>query len=84
MSEVTQSTLEEQLKVVQSKFDQLEGQRQQEIEKGKVINRNIATIAEEMVRLQGEYRVLQSLKDDGQPKQDPQLTIPKKKGSKKR
>ena len=84
MTEVQQSTLDEQMKVVQSKFDQLAEQRSQEIEKGKAINQNITAISEEMVRLQGEYRALQGLKNNGQPKSDPQLTIPKKKGSTKK
>ena len=83
MTEVKQSTLDEQLKVTETTFTELEANRQKAIEQGKLINQQITAIAEEMVRLQGEYRALQNLKDNGQP-ETPELTIPKKKTSTKK
>ena len=82
MTEVSQSTLEQEMAGITSKFDQLVAKRNEEIEKGKVINQNISAISEEMVRLQGEYRVLERMKGNGKPP-SPELTIPKKKPSKK-
>lgn len=74
MIEVKQSSLEKQGKVVESKFKELEAKRQEFIEQGKVINQNISAIAEEMLRLQGEFRALEGLKDNGADK--PALIIP--------
>jgi len=84
MTEVKQSTLDEQIKVVSDKFEQLGERRAQEIEKSKAINQNITAISEEMVRLQGEYRALDGLKGNGGRQDAPDLKIPKKKGSTKK
>ena len=48
----------EEMKVSKSKFDQLEERKQEEIEKGRIINQNIAKITEEQVMVRGEYRYL--------------------------
>jgi len=78
MTEVTKSALEQEIAGIATKFDELAAKRNEEIEKGKVINQNVSAISEEMVRLQGENRVLVRLRDNGQP-DTPKLTIPKKK-----
>jgi len=77
--EVQQVTLDERMAAVKSKFDELEALRQKEIENGRLINQNISKIQEEQLRLDGEYRALNGLKDNGGPKDDPKLTIPSKK-----
>jgi len=84
MTEVSQSSLEKEMAGITAKFDQLAAKRNEEIEKGKVINQSVSAISEEMVRLQGEYRVLERMKGNGEPSNpSPELTIPKKRPSKK-
>lgn len=61
---------------VQSRFENLDKQRQQLINQRADLDRKIAAIAEEMVRLQGEFRLIADLKDE---KDTPKLEIPKKK-----
>ena len=73
-----QTTPSAEMLATQSKFDQLEAQRQQEIEKGKVINKNIAAISEEMLMLRGEYRYLAGKNGDKSAVKKPELIIPKK------
>jgi len=77
--EVQQVTLDERMAAVKSSFDELEALRQKEIENARLINQNISKIREEQLRLDGEYRALAGLKDNGEPKGDPKLTIPSKK-----
>ena len=55
--------LDEKLKVVEGKFDQLKKEIDDFQEKVNEGNRQIQARREELVRLQGEYRILQELKD---------------------
>lgn len=82
---VKQTTLDERIAGVQSRFDQLESQRQQEIGKRKVIDQNISTLTTELIGLSGEHKALVGLKDNGKPAK-PELVIPKgtKKSGKKK
>ena len=81
--EVKQSTVDSKIAESRRKFDDLEKRRQEESQKMSVAQQNINAIIEEMVRLQGENRALESLKDNGQPKK-PELVIPKKKETTKK
>ena len=60
---------------VQAKFDELEGKRKQLASQRADLDRAIATIMEEQVRLQGDFRTLEDLSND---KDKPKLEIPKK------
>ena len=84
MTEGAQINLDGEMAKVQKQFDQLRERLKVESEKQSAIQRNINTITEELVRLQGEYRVLERMKGNGQPeKKEPALTIPSKKEKKK-
>ena len=80
--EVKQSTVDSRIAETRGKFDELEKQRQIESQKMSAAQQTINAIVEEMVRLQGENRALEGLKNNGQPKK-PDLVIPKKKTAKK-
>ena len=65
---------------IQSRFDKLEAQRKQLGEQRADLDRNIARIVEEQVRLQGEFRLIEDLSNgDKDKKLEPKLEIPKKK-----
>jgi len=65
---------------IQSRFDKLEAQRKQLGEQRANLDRNIASIVEEQVRLQGEFRLIEDLSNgDKDKKLEPKLEIPKKK-----
>ena len=67
---------------IESNFNSLEQQRLQLVEQRKEMDRRMSAIAEEMVRLQGEFRAVEEiLGSNGKGK--PDLTIPKKKKKKK-
>jgi len=64
---------------IQSRFDKLEAQRKQLGEQRANLDRNIASIVEEQVRLQGEFRLIEDLSNgDKDKKLEPKLEIPKK------
>jgi len=63
---------------VQSRFEGLDKQRQQLISQRADLDRKIASISEELVRLQGENRLIEDLSKDDK-KDTPKLEIPKKK-----
>ena len=58
MTEEQQVIPNAEMKVALSMIKQLEARKQEEIEKGKILNQNIAKITEEQVMLRGEYRYL--------------------------
>lgn len=65
---------------IQTRFDKLEAQRKQLGEQRANLDRNIAAIVEEQVRLQGEFRLIEDLSNgDKDKKLEPKLEIPKKK-----
>ena len=69
---------------IQSRFDKLEAQRKQLGDQRANLDRNIAAIVEEQVRLQGEFRLLEDLSNgDKDKKLEPRLEIPKKPKKKK-
>jgi len=63
-------------KKLESKFNQLEEQRDKLVKQRSNIDRQIAVVAEEQVRLQGEFRAVEELLNE---KDEPELKIPKKK-----
>ena len=63
---------------VQVKFDELEGKRKQLVSQRADLDRAIAVVMEEQVRLQGDFRTLEDLSND-KDKPEPKLEIPKKK-----
>lgn len=65
---------------IQFRFDKLEAQRKQLGGQRADLDRNIAGIVEEQVRLQGEFRLIEDLSNgDKDKKLEPKLEIPKKK-----
>jgi peptidoglycan hydrolase CwlO-like protein len=70
------SKLKAKREVIESNFKALDQQRLDLVAKRKEIDRRITQIAEELVRLQGEFRALEDLDRD-----EPKLEIPKKKVS---
>jgi len=65
---------------IQARFDKLEAQRKQLGGQRADLDRNIAGIVEEQVRLQGEFRLIEDLSNgDKDKKLEPKLEIPKKK-----
>lgn len=65
---------------IQTRFDKLEAQRKQLGGQRADLDRNIASIVEEQVRLQGEFRLIEDLSNgDKDKKLEPKLEIPKKK-----
>ena len=65
---------------IQGRFDKLEAQRKQLGGQRADLDRNIAGIVEEQVRLQGEFRLIEDLSNgDKDKKLEPKLEIPKKK-----
>jgi len=63
-------------KELESKFGQLDEQRERLVKQRSNLDRQIAVIAEEQVRLQGEFRVIEELSKE---KDEPELKIPKEK-----
>ena len=64
---------------IQDRFDKLEAQRKQLGGQRADLDRNIARIVEEQVRLQGEFRLIEDLSNgDKDKKLEPKLEIPKK------
>lgn len=63
-------------KELESKFNRLEGQRDKLVKQRSSLDRQIAAVAEEQVRLQGEFRAVEELLNE---KKEPKLDIPKKK-----
>ena len=63
-------------KELEFKFSQLDEQRKKLVEQGATLNRQVAVIAEEQVRLQGEFRAVEELSNE---KDEPELKIPKEK-----
>ena len=63
-------------KDVEAKFTQLDGQREKLVKQRAGLDRQIAVIAEEQVKLQGEFRLINDLSNE---KDKPKLEIPKKK-----
>ena len=79
MSEL-QDKLSKKRAEVQAKFDELEGKRKQLASQRADLDRAIAVIMEEQVRLQGEFRLIEDLSNgDKDKKLEPKLEIPKKK-----
>ena len=75
MTEVQKSSLDEKMGDVNAKFEQAKGLLKAEQDKQAEAQRNINTITEEALKLQGEYRVLEELKkeqeggkEEGKPK----------------
>ena len=68
---------------IQSRFTKLEGQRKGLVSQRADLDRAIAVIMEEQVRLQGEFRLIEDLSNgDKDKKLEPKLEIPKKKKKK--
>ena len=67
--------LSRKLADVQAKFDELEGKRKQLVSQRADLDRAIAVVMEEQVRLQGDFRTIEDLSND---KDKPGLKIPKK------
>lgn len=64
---------------IQTRFDKFETQRKQLGEQRANLDRSIAGIVEEQVRLQGEFRLIEDLSNgDKDKKLEPKLEIPKK------
>ena len=63
-------------KELESKFNKLDEQRDKLVKQRSSLDRQIAVIAEEQVRLQGEFRAVEELSNE---KDEPRLEIPKKK-----
>lgn len=69
-------TLSKKRAEIQVKFDELEGKRKQLVSQRADLDRAIASVMEEQVRFQGEFRLIEDLSND---KDKPKLGIPKKK-----
>jgi len=68
---------------IQERFTKLEGQRKGLVSQRADLDRAIAVIMEEQVRLQGEFRLIEDLSNgDKDKKLEPKLEIPKKKKKK--
>ena len=68
---------------IQSRFTKLEGQRKGLVSQRADLDRAIAVIMEEQVRLQGEFRLIEDLSNGGKDKKlEPTMEIPKKKKKK--
>ena len=63
-------------KELESKFNQMNEQRERLVKQRSGLDRQIAAVAEEQVRLQGEFRAVEELFNE---KDEPKLEIPKKK-----
>jgi len=63
-------------KELESKFNQLEEQRDKLGKQRGNLDRQIAVVAEEQVRLQGEFRAVEELLNE---KEEPKMEIPSKK-----
>lgn len=61
--------LEQKLADAKAKFDQLNSQRKNLVEQRANLDRQIAAIAEEQVRLQGDFRTIEGLIAE-QPKEE--------------
>ena len=76
-------TLSKKKADIQAKFDELEGKRKQLVSQRADLDRAIASIMEEQVRFQGEFRLIEDLSNgDKDKKFEPTLEIPKKKKKK--
>lgn len=75
--------LDEKIKDVEKRFGELEQRRQRATEQRANLDRQIGQIVEEQVRLQGEARALQGLKEPEEKKPEPKPVIPSKKKEKK-
>jgi len=68
---------------IQERFTKLENQRRGLVDQRRELDRAIAVIMEEQVRLQGEFRLIEDLSDgDKDKKLGPTLKIPNKKKKK--
>ena len=66
---------------IQERFNKLEGQRKGLVDQRRELDRAIAVIMEEQVRLQGDFRTIEDLSNE-KDKLGPKLEIPKKKKKK--
>lgn len=78
MSEL-KDKLKAKRKEIEAKFDNLDDQRKKLVDQRSELDRQIAAIAQEQVRLQGEFRAIEDLSNEKEDKSEPKLTIPKKK-----
>lgn len=73
-------TLSKKRAGIQAKFNELEGKRKQLVSQRADLDRAIAVVMEEQVRLQGDFRTIEDLSNgDKDKKLEPKLEIPKKK-----
>ena len=66
---------------IQERFNKLEGQRKGLVDQRRELDRAIAVIMEEQVRLQGDFRTIEDLSSE-KGELGPKLEIPKKKKKK--
>lgn len=66
---------------IQERFNKLEGQRKGLVDQRRELDRAIAVIMEEQVRLQGDFRTIEDLSNE-KGELGPKLEIPKKKKKK--
>ena len=63
---------------IERKFKALDARRIEVATQRKEIDRQLSQIAEELVRIQGEFRMVEELNQEDELKQEPTKTIPKK------
>lgn len=76
--------IDEKLKVVEGKFEELEVLRKDTQDQVSDLNRKLSGIVQEQVRLQGENRALVELRDEGKSEPKPETASPKSEKEKKK